>query len=162
MAEDMEKDFFEFDTENQNKREEYIRFDNWKIPVKNLDKMSKKDLEHIHKRLQDKVTKILSDRSRFQLENRLPKNDNEYWKKMNDYRYALAKTQMQLHLVKSKIKALNVENSKKADKFCYMFFRTAQAQLPQEQFESLMQKTIDVLTITNIDYHIPETISNKN
>ena len=140
---------------------EYICYDNRKIPVEYLDKMDIKELEQIHYGLQNKMTKIISDRTRFQSENTFPKNDNEYWNKMRSYKYALTKTQSQLHLVKTKMKSKNVENSNKKDKFYYMFFKTSQAHLSKELFEMLMEQTVNILNITGMSYSVPDIEDKK-
>lgn len=140
----------------------YICYDNWKIPIERLDQMSKKELEHVHCRLQEKLTHIISNRSRFQSENTLSKNDPEFWKKMNSYRFALMTTQSQLHIVKSKIKSKNVEESNKRDKFFYVFFRTAELHLDKEQLAMLMELTINTLETTGMQYSLPDIEKEKS
>ncbi len=135
----------------------YICYDNWKIPVENLDKMTNKELEQVHIRLQEKITKILSDRNRFKNENTLPENDPKYWEKINAYRYALTKTQTQLHLVKTKLKEKNKEQSNKKDKFYYIFYRTAKTHLNPQTFKELTEQTINILEITGTKYEIPDS-----
>lgn len=142
-------------------KKNYICYNNWKIPVEYLDKMTNKELEQVHIRLQEKITKILSDRNRFKNENTLPENDPKFWEKMNAYRFALTKTQTQLHLVKTKLKEKNKEKNNKKDKFYYIFFRTAQTQLDSETFKKLTEQTINTLEITGIKYEIPD-FKNEN
>ena len=141
--------------------EQYICYDNWRISVDRLDKMSKKELEQVHCGLQNKMTKILSDRTRYQCENNLPENHPDYWKKMGSYRYALTKTQNQLHLVKTKLKEKNVEESNKKDRFYYMFFRTAQVNMNPEQFATLMKQTANTMEIMGIKCSLPDLLPQK-
>ncbi len=138
-------------------KQEYICYDNWKIPIENLDKMTNKELEQVHIRLQEKITKILSDRNRFKNENTLPENDPKYWEKINAYRYALTKTQTQLHLIKTKLKEKNKEQNNKKDKFYYIFYRTAKTHLSPETFKELTEQTISILEITGTKYEIPDS-----
>lgn len=135
----------------------YICYDNWKIPIENLDKMTNKELEQVHIRLQEKITKIFSDRNRFKNENTLPENDPKYWEKINTYRYALTKTQTQLHLIKTKLKEKNKEQSNKKDKFYYIFYRTAKTHLNPKTFKELTEQTINILEITGAKYEIPDS-----